>query len=154
MKQVVVQFNFPNVSLQQYDGVWDGLRASGNAHPRGLISHVGAATPDGGLLVVDVWDSEEAFNEFGKTLLPLIARQNISMVSPKIFPALCAGRTHRNGLSNCLKNFEGAVDPSPFFMQELFSCSGSLNNQELQVDNRHSLKSRLTQNQRSFDYRR
>ena len=87
MKHVVVQFNFPNVSLQQYDGVWDGLRASGNAHPTGLISHVGAATPDGGLLVVDVWESEEAFNEFGKTLLPLIARQNISMVSPKIFPA-------------------------------------------------------------------
>ena len=82
-----LQFNFPNISLQQYDGVWDGLRASGNAHPRGLISHVGAATPDGGLLVVDVWESEEAFNEFGKTLLPLIARQNISMVSPKIFPA-------------------------------------------------------------------
>lgn len=87
MKQVVVQFNFPNVSLQQYDGVWDDLRASGNAHPKGLISHVGAPTPEGGLLVVDVWESEEAFNEFGKTLMPLIAKQEIPMIAPKVYPA-------------------------------------------------------------------
>ena len=87
MKHVVVQFNFPHASLQQYDGVWDDLRASGNAHPKGLISHVGAPTPDGGLLVVDVWESEEAFNAFGKTLMPLIAKQDIEMVQPKIFPA-------------------------------------------------------------------
>jgi hypothetical protein len=87
MKHVVVQFNFPNVSLQQYDGVWDDLRATGNAHPKGLISHVGAATPDGGLLVVDVWESEEAFAEFGKTLMPLIAKNNIPMVQPKVFEA-------------------------------------------------------------------
>ena len=87
MKQVVIQFNFPNVSLQQYDGVWNDLRASGNAHPKGLISHVGAATPDGGLLVVDVWESEEAFNEFGKILMPLIAKQDIPMIQPKVFRA-------------------------------------------------------------------
>ena len=87
MKQVVVQFNFPGVSLKQYDGVWDDLRAAGQAHPKGLISHVGAATPDGGLLVVDVWESEEAFNEFGKTLMPLIAKQDIPMIPPKVLPA-------------------------------------------------------------------
>jgi hypothetical protein len=86
MKQVVVQFNFPNVSLNQYDDVWNDLRASGNAHPKGLISHVGAATPDGGLLVVDIWESEEAFSEFGKTLMPLIARQDIPMIQPKVLP--------------------------------------------------------------------
>lgn len=87
MKHVVVQFNFPNVSLQQYDGVWDDLRATGNAHPKGLVSHVGAATPDGGLLVVDIWESEGAFNEFGKTLMPLIAKNDIPMVQPKVLQA-------------------------------------------------------------------
>lgn len=86
MKQVVVQFNFPNCSLQQYDNVWNDLRATGNAHPKGLVSHVGAPTPDGGLLVVDVWESEEAFNEMGKTLMPLIIKQDIQLVPPKIFP--------------------------------------------------------------------
>lgn len=86
MKQVVVKFNFPNVNVKQYDAVWDDLRASGNAHPKGLISHVGAPTPDGGFLVVDVWESEEAFNEFGKTLMPLIVKQDIPMIAPKILP--------------------------------------------------------------------
>lgn len=87
MKQVVVQFNFPNVSLQQYDAVWNDLRATGNAHPKGLISHVGAPTPDNGLLVVDIWESEEAFNEFGKTLMPLIAKQDFPMIQPQVLPA-------------------------------------------------------------------
>jgi len=87
MKKVVVQFNFPNVSLKQYDAVWDGLRAAGHTHPKGLISHVGAATPEGGLLVVDVWESQEAFDEFGKTLMPLIAKQDIPMIQPRILPA-------------------------------------------------------------------
>ena len=87
MKQVVVQFNFPKVSLQQYDGVWNDLRATGNAHPKGLISHVGAPTSDGGLLVIDVWESEELFNEFGKTLMPVIIKQDIQLVPPKILQA-------------------------------------------------------------------
>lgn len=86
MKQVVVQFNFANVSLQQYDRIWDDMRATGNAHPKGLVSHVGAPTPDGGLLVVDIWESEDAFNEFGKTLMPLIIKQDIQLVAPKIYP--------------------------------------------------------------------
>lgn len=86
MKQVVVQFNFPKCTLQQYDNVWNDLRATGNAHPKGLVSHVGAPTPDGGLLVVDVWESEDAFNEMGKTLMPMIMKQDIQVVPPKILP--------------------------------------------------------------------
>lgn len=87
MKQIVAQFNFPNVSLQQYDAMWNDLRATGNAHPKGLISHVGAATGDGGLCVIDIWESQAAFDEFGKTLMALLANQNIPMVQPKILMA-------------------------------------------------------------------
>lgn len=86
MKQVLIQFNFPNVSLQQYERIWEDMRATGNAHPKGLISHVGAPTPDGGLCVVDIWESEDAFAEFGNTLMPLIAKQDIPMVAPTILP--------------------------------------------------------------------
>jgi hypothetical protein len=87
MKKVVVLFNFPNVSLKQYDAVWDDLRAAGHSNPKGLISHVGAATPDNGIMVVDVWESKEAFDEFGKTLMPIIAKQGVPMVQPQILPA-------------------------------------------------------------------
>lgn len=86
MKQVVIQFNFPNVSLQQYDKAWNDMRAAGHSHPKGLISHVGAPTPDGGLFVVDIWQSQEAFDEFGKILGPLLAKNDIPAVQPKVFP--------------------------------------------------------------------
>jgi hypothetical protein len=86
MQQVVIQFNFPNVSLQQYDKVWNDMRAAGHSHPKGLISHVGAPTADGGLLVVDVWQSQAAFEEFGNILMPLLAKNDFPGVQPKVFP--------------------------------------------------------------------
>jgi hypothetical protein len=86
MQQVVIQFNFPNVSLQQYDKIWDDMKAAGHSHPKGLISHVGAPTGDGGLFVVDVWQSQEAFEEFGNILMPLLAKNDFPEVQPKVFP--------------------------------------------------------------------
>jgi hypothetical protein len=87
MKKVVVLFNFPSVNLKQYDSVWEDIRNSGNEHPKGLISHVGAPTPDGGLTVVDIWESREAFDEFGKILMPFIEKQNLPMAEPTVLPA-------------------------------------------------------------------
>ena len=87
MKKVIIRFDFPNVNQKQYDNVWKELRASGNANPKGLISHVGAPKPDGGWIVVDIWESEEAFKEFGNVLMPIIQKQDIPLIPPKIYPA-------------------------------------------------------------------
>lgn len=87
MKQVVVHFEFPNTSLQQYDATWDGLKKSGNANPRGLLFHVAAPMADGGLFVTDVWESEQAFTDFGKILMPLLEKVDIPRVQPTILPA-------------------------------------------------------------------
>jgi hypothetical protein len=38
-------------------------------------------------MVVDVWESEEAFKNFSSTLMPIIARQDIPQVQPSISPA-------------------------------------------------------------------
>ena len=86
MKQVVVLFNFPNVSLKQYDNVWADLRAAGQSKPKGLVSHVGAASGNN-LVVVDIWESRQAFDEFGKILMPLIAKQDIPTIQPQILDA-------------------------------------------------------------------
>jgi hypothetical protein len=86
MKKVILRFDFPNVSQQQYDNVWKELRATGNDHPKGLIFHVGGPTT-GGWMVVDVWESEDAFRNFSSTLMPIIARQDIPQVQPSISPA-------------------------------------------------------------------
>jgi hypothetical protein len=87
MKRILVLFRFPNVSLQQYDAIWADLRAAGFSHPEGAVFHVGAATDDGGLTVVDVWESQEAFDQFGKTLMPLLAKHDLPMIQPQVLPA-------------------------------------------------------------------
>ncbi|MFI6566112.1 hypothetical protein [Streptomyces sp. NPDC050534] len=51
----------------------------------GLISHTSAPTADG-WLVVDVWESEEAFQQFGETIIPILQELGVSDAQPKIYP--------------------------------------------------------------------
>jgi hypothetical protein len=87
MKKVVVLFNAPGGTSQQYDKVWDGMRAAGESNPKGLISHVGAAKPDGSWFVCDVWESEEDFKQFSKVLMPLISKSGLPATEPMVLPA-------------------------------------------------------------------
>jgi hypothetical protein len=84
MNRIIVNFDFPNGTQQQYDAVWDELKASGYEHPKGLIFHTGAPKPNGGWFVVDLWESQQAFDEFGKILMPIIQKQNFENVQPTI----------------------------------------------------------------------
>ena len=87
MKKVVVLFNSPGFTAKHYDQVWDDLRAAGQSNPKGLLSHVGFAKPDGSWGVVDVWESAEAFAEFGKTLGPIIQKTGVNVPEPMVLPA-------------------------------------------------------------------
>jgi hypothetical protein len=51
----------------------------------GLISHTAAPTAEG-WLVVDVWESEEAFRQFGETLVPVLRELGLSDAQPQIYP--------------------------------------------------------------------
>lgn len=63
---VAVQMDFEGATLEQYDRITQrmGLTPGGRA-PAGAISHFAAAT-DGGIRVVDVWESREAFDRFAR----------------------------------------------------------------------------------------
>ena len=87
MKNVVVLFSAPDFTAKDYDQVWDDLRAAGQSNPKGLMSHVGFARPEGGWMVVDVWESEEAFNEFGKTLMTIFQKNGSQVPPPQVIPA-------------------------------------------------------------------
>ena len=52
----------------------------------GLVSHTSAPTEDG-WLVVDVWESEEAFRQFGETLMPILRDLGVPDVRPRLHPA-------------------------------------------------------------------
>lgn len=86
MGNIIVHFNIPNTSSAQYDAVWKDLRAAGFSNPKGLISHVGGMKGND-LIVVDVWESQEAFNEFGNTLMPLLKKNGFPDVQPQIIDA-------------------------------------------------------------------
>lgn len=87
MKNVIVLFNSPGGTSEQYDKVWDGLKAAGESHPKGLISHVGGAKPDGSWFVCDIWESEEDFKKFSKVLMPIVATSGMPPAEPVVFPA-------------------------------------------------------------------
>ena len=87
MKKVVVLFNSPGFTSKHFDMVWDSLRAAGYANPDGLISHVGFSKPDGSWSVVDIWESQEAFEKFSKVLTPIIDRTGVKVPPPQVFPA-------------------------------------------------------------------
>lgn len=84
MKQVTVHFEFPSATQKQYESVWDALKASGHSHPKGLLFHVGARARNGGIFVTDVWESEQAFKDFGKVLMPFIQKEGLGGVEPEI----------------------------------------------------------------------
>lgn len=89
---IVVVFELPGMTQAQYEKSAEGV--SGRPGPvrspadwpvAGLISHTSAPTPDG-WLVVDVWESEEAFKEFGETIIPILRDLGVPDAKPKIYP--------------------------------------------------------------------
>lgn len=79
--------NSPEFTARNYDQVWDDLKAAGQSNPKGLLSHVSFAKPEGGWMVVDVWESKEAFADFSKTLIPIIQKTGVAVPQPQIVPA-------------------------------------------------------------------
>ncbi len=57
--------------LAHYDQVIADLEAAGLGHPSGRLFHV-AARKGPGYVVTDVWESQEALDQFFQTLGPLI----------------------------------------------------------------------------------
>ena len=41
-----------------------------------------------GLLIIDVWESEEALNEFGETLTPILIKNGVTPARPIVLPLI------------------------------------------------------------------
>ncbi len=85
MKKVIVKFDFPKMTQQHYDHIIKEMVAQGKLIQK-MRPHHFAAPSKNGWLVVDVWESEEAFKEFGKILMPIMQKYEIPMVEPEICP--------------------------------------------------------------------
>jgi hypothetical protein len=69
----------------KYDDVISRLAAAGAGSPAGRSYHVALET-DGQIQVFDVWDSQQQFEAFGATLLPILAEVGVDPGEPMVSP--------------------------------------------------------------------
>jgi hypothetical protein len=68
-----------------YDDTLRRLEAAGAGSPAGRIYHV-ALESEGVIQVFDVWESQESFEAFGATLLPIMANLGVDPGAPSVAP--------------------------------------------------------------------
>ena len=67
----------------KYDEAISQLAAAGAGAPEGRSYHVALET-NGEIHVFDIWDSQEAFDAFGPTLIPIMAGLGIDPGPPMV----------------------------------------------------------------------
>lgn len=70
---VLIYHSVKGMSPQQYDNIVAELKTLGAFGNPAQLFHVCFSTPDG-LQVVDIWNSAEAFQKFGQTLIPILIK--------------------------------------------------------------------------------
>jgi hypothetical protein len=78
-----IYFSPQSMSPEQYDDVITRLEAAGQAAPSGRLSHA-AFEADNGLHVFDVWESQESFDTFGETLMPILGQVGVDPGQPHV----------------------------------------------------------------------
>jgi len=70
-------------SAATYDAVIKRLEDAGAGAPAGRLYHV-AWESDGQIQVFDVWESQESFEAFGETLIPIMAEFGADPGQPQV----------------------------------------------------------------------
>ncbi len=78
-------FTPASMTASQYDEAIRRLEAAGAANPPGRLHHVCFGTGNK-LKVVDLWESEEAFQKFGQTLMPIMQDIGLDPGQPSAEP--------------------------------------------------------------------
>jgi hypothetical protein len=81
-----IYFMNSKFSKDKYDEAIGQLEAAGAGAPEGRSYHVALET-DGEINVFDVWDSQEAFDAFGATLMPILTALGVDPGTPMVSPA-------------------------------------------------------------------
>src|SRR5688500_2112328 len=78
---VVLRATTPGFTAAKYDELLQKLEAAGAGSPAGRLYHVCFGDTDN-LRVSDIWESREAFDRFGETLIPIM--QDLGIAPPQI----------------------------------------------------------------------
>jgi hypothetical protein len=82
---IAIYFNPPAMTAAAYDEGVRRIAAAGQGNPAGRLYHC-AFGADDKLQVFDVWESQEQFEKFGETLLPIAAELGLDLGQPVIEP--------------------------------------------------------------------
>jgi hypothetical protein len=78
-------FGSGTFTADQYDEAIKQLDAAGAGAPAGRLHHV-ALESGGNIQVFDVWESQETFEAFGATLMPILANVGADSGEPMVSP--------------------------------------------------------------------
>lgn len=73
---IVARFQLSNMTAEKYDTVLNRLEAAGAGAPAGRLHHVSFGAHDN-LQVIDVYDSPQSLENFGKVLVPILMELGI-----------------------------------------------------------------------------
>ncbi|MDJ0347317.1 hypothetical protein QMK19_37300 [Streptomyces sp. H10-C2] len=90
---IITVFDIIGGTQAQYEQVTEklsggqgGVRSLSDFPEPGLISHAAGPSPHG-WFVVDVWESEQAFQRFGEKLAPLLREAGVPDTEPQVYQA-------------------------------------------------------------------
>jgi quinol monooxygenase YgiN len=78
-----IYFANSKFTVDKYDEALKQLEAAGAGAPEGRTYHVALET-DGEINVFDVWESQEAFDAFGATLMPILGALEVDPGTPMV----------------------------------------------------------------------
>jgi hypothetical protein len=78
-----IYFSPESFPVDKYDSTLKDLENAGAGAPAGRLYHVAMKSP-GGVHVFDIWESKEAFEAFGATLLPILSAAGVDPGEPMI----------------------------------------------------------------------
>jgi hypothetical protein len=80
-----IYFGEGNFPADKYDEALSRLEAAGAGAPEGRTLHV-ALEANGKINVFDIWESQEAFDAFGATLMPIMGELGLDPGPPMVSP--------------------------------------------------------------------
>lgn len=80
---LAIYFANKKFSPDAYDETIQKLDAAGASSPKGRSYHA-AFEMDGDIHVFDVWESQEDFDAFGQTLMPILTELGVEVAQPSM----------------------------------------------------------------------
>jgi hypothetical protein len=80
-----IYVNPASMTAAQYDEIIGRLDAAGAGKPAGRLYHACFGSGDK-LQVFDIWESQQAFDKFGETLMPILQEMGLDPLQPMVEP--------------------------------------------------------------------